>query len=128
VARRPRTDYVANLVGLNFYRGTAFSTDVALDGGGRLTIPEPVTGPVHVVFPPNAVSLHAAKPEGSPRNVWPVTVAAIEQHAHTTRVRLDGAPNVLADITTATLADLRLRPGDELWAAVKATETHVYPV
>ncbi|GHH27665.1 ABC transporter ATP-binding protein [Lentzea cavernae] len=127
VARRPRTDYVANLVGLNFYRGRASGTQVGLDGGGGLTIAEPVDGPVHVVFPPNAVSLHAARPEGSPRNVWPVTVAAVEQHAHTTRVRLDGPPAVLADITTATLAELRLRPGDALWAAVKATEVHVYP-
>ncbi|HEX7306457.1 ABC transporter ATP-binding protein [Lentzea sp.] len=128
VARRPRTDYVANLVGLNFYRGTATGTSVALDGGGSLTVPAPVDGPVHVVFPPTAVSLYPDRPSGSPRNAWPVTVAAIEQHAHTTRVRLDGAPAVLADITTATLADLRLRPGDGLWAAVKATETHAYPV
>ena len=82
---------------------------------------------MHVAFPPNAVSLHPEKPAGSPRNTWQVTVAAIEQHAHTTRVRLDGAPTVLADITTATLADLRLQPGDTLWAAVKATETHTYP-
>jgi molybdate transport system ATP-binding protein len=114
-------------VGLNFSRGTASGTEAGLDGGGTLTIPRPVDGPVHVVFPPNAVSLHAERPEGSPRNVWPVTVEGIEQHAHTTRVRLDGAPNVLADITTATLAELRLRPGDALWAAVKATEIHVYP-
>ncbi|MET9229994.1 ABC transporter ATP-binding protein [Lentzea sp. NPDC003310] len=127
VARRPRTDYVANLVGLNFYRGTASGTEVRLDGGGTLTIPRPADGPVHVVFPPNAVSLHAARPGGSPRNVWQAEVGAIEQHAHTTRVRLDGTPAVLADITTATLADLRLRPGDVLWAAVKATELHVYP-
>jgi molybdate transport system ATP-binding protein len=128
VARRPRTDYVAQLVGLNFYRGTATGTTVELDGGGRLTIAEPAQGAVHLAFPPNAVSLYSAQPSGSPRNVWPVTVAGIEQHAHTTRVRLDGAPAVLADVTTATVADLRLRPGDRLWAAVKATETHTYPV
>ncbi|MBY8852664.1 TOBE domain-containing protein, partial [Saccharothrix sp. MB29] len=63
---------------------------------------------------------------GSPRNTWRVTVAGVEQHAHTTRVRLDGAPPVLADVTTATVAELRLRPGDHLWAAVKATETRTY--
>jgi molybdate transport system ATP-binding protein len=73
------------------------------------------------------VSLHPEHPTGSPRNAWRVTVAGIERHAHTTRVRLDGVPPVLADITTATVADLRLQPGDELWAAVKATEAHVYP-
>ncbi|WP_394619784.1 ABC transporter ATP-binding protein [Lentzea sp. JNUCC 0626] len=128
VARQPRTDYVANLVGLNLYRGKANGTVVDLADGGVLTVAAPVTGEVHVAFPPTAVSLHVARPDGSPRNTWQVTVSAIEQHAHTTRVRLDGVPSVLADITTATLADLRLRPGDSLWAAVKATETHTYPV
>ncbi|QFZ21354.1 ABC transporter ATP-binding protein [Saccharothrix syringae] len=127
VARRPRTDYVADLVGLNLYRGTADGTTVALDGGGALTVAAPVTGRVHVVFPPNAVGLHPERPTGSPRNAWRVRVSGVEQHAHTTRVRLDGAPPVLADITTATVADLRLRPGDELWVAVKATEVTAYP-
>jgi molybdate transport system ATP-binding protein len=127
VARHPRTGYVADLVGLNLYRGTARGTTVDLDTGGTLTVAEPAAGPVHVAFPPTAVSLHPGPPGGSPRNTWPVTVTGIEQHAHTTRVRLDGAPPVLADITTATLAELRLRPGDPLWATVKATEIRGYP-
>lgn len=97
VAGRPRTDYVADLVGLNLYRGTAHGTVVSLDGGG------------------------------SPRNAWRVTVTGVEQHAHTTRVRLDGVPPVPADVTTAPVADLRLQPGDELWAAVKATEVRAHP-
>ncbi|TWP48476.1 ABC transporter ATP-binding protein [Lentzea tibetensis] len=127
VVRQPRTDYVAHLVGLNFYRGTADGTEIHLDEGGALTVAEPVSGPVHVVFPPSAVSLYPEKPVGSPRNTWPATVAGIEQHAHTTRVELDGTPTVLADITTATVAELRLQPGDPLWVSLKATEIHTYP-
>ncbi|WP_435592405.1 ABC transporter ATP-binding protein [Nocardia sp. bgisy118] len=127
VARQPRSDYVANLVGLNLYRGAARELTVELDGGGELTVAEPADGRVHVAFPPNAVSLHLERPEGSPRNTWPVTIGGIEQHAHTTRVRLDGHPPVLADITPATVAELRLRPGLRLWAAVKATEARTYP-
>ncbi|HET9139062.1 ABC transporter ATP-binding protein [Actinophytocola sp.] len=127
VARQPRTDYVAHLVGLNLYRGSATGTTVELRDGGRFSIAEPATGPVHVAFPPTAVSLHPQPPTGSPRNSWPVTIAAIEQHAHTIRVRLDGTPAVLADITPATLAELRLTPGTRLWATVKATETTTYP-
>ncbi|MFQ6392315.1 ABC transporter ATP-binding protein [Nocardia sp. KC 131] len=127
VARRPHSDYVANLVGLNLYRGTAHGTMVELDDGGTLTVTEPSTGRVHVAFPPSAVGLHPEQPAGSPRNTWPVTIVGIEQHAYTTRVRLDGTPPVLADVTPATVADLRLQPGAHLWAAVKATETHAYP-
>ncbi|MEU5692948.1 ABC transporter ATP-binding protein [Actinosynnema sp. NPDC020468] len=126
VARQPRTSYVADLVGLNLYRGEASGTSVSLPSGG-FVVAAPASGPVHVAFPPSAVSLHVTEPVGSPRNTWRVTVVGIEQHAHTTRVRLAGAPDVLADVTAATVADLRLRPGDVLWAAVKATEAHAYP-
>jgi len=127
VARRPRTEYVANLVGLNLLRGRADGTTVVLDDGGQLVIAEPADGPVHVAFAPSAVGLYPEPPAGSPRNTWPVTVVGVEQHAHTVRVRLDGAPPVLADVTTAVVAELRLVPGARLWAALKATETRAYP-
>ena len=127
VVRQPRTDYVAHLVGLNFHRGVAEGTEVRLDDGGTLTIAEPAQGPVHVVFPPSAVSLYPDQPAGSPRNTWQAIVSGIEQHAHTTRVDLAGNPAVLADITTATVAELRLQPGDTLWVSLKATEIHTYP-
>jgi molybdate transport system ATP-binding protein len=127
IARRPRTNYVAQLVGLNLYRGTADGTTVALDGGGVLTTAAPAVGPVHVAFPPSAVSLYSERPSGSPRNAWQVVVSGIEQHAHTVRVRLDGPPTLLADVTTAAVADLHLAPGQALWATLKATEIQTYP-
>ncbi|MEU4292735.1 ABC transporter ATP-binding protein [Kribbella sp. NPDC026596] len=141
IARRPRTDYVAQLVGLNLYRGTATGTTVTLapdrangaaTTGGTITLAEPATGPVHVAFPPTAVSLYLSPPSGSPRNTWPATVTGIEQHAHTVRVRLDATPTgpavLLADITPAAVADLHLTPGQQLHATLKATEIHTYPV
>ncbi|MET8649777.1 ABC transporter ATP-binding protein [Nocardia aurea] len=127
VAAAPRSDYVADLMGLNLYRGTARGTLVALDTGGEFTIAEPGNGPVYVAFAPNAVGLHPERPVGSPRNSWPVVIAGIEQHAHTIRVRFEGSPPVLADITPATVVQLGLRPGQRLWAAVKATEMRSYP-
>lgn len=59
-------------------------------------------------FPPSAVALHRAEPDGSARNVWPGRVPGLEQHADTIRVQLDAAPPVLADVTTAAVADLQL--------------------
>ncbi len=132
VAHRPRTDYVAQLVGLNLYRGDASGTAVRLPEGGTITLAEPATGPVHVAFPPTAVSLYVDPPSGSPRNTWPAVVTGIEQHAHTVRVRLDasptGPPDLLADITPAAVADLHLTPGQPLHTTLKATEVHTYPV
>ncbi len=127
ITRRPRTDYVARLVGLNLYRGTAGDGAVDLAGGGRLAVDDPVSGDVFVAFPPSAVALYPARPDGSPRNVWPVTVVGVERYGDRVRVELAGEPAVLADVTAAAVAELRLLAGRELWAAVKATETHAYP-
>jgi molybdate transport system ATP-binding protein len=128
VARAPRTEYVARLVGLNLYRGTARGRDVAVVGGGRLHVAEAFDGEVYVAFPPSAVALHRYPPAGvSPRNTWPGRVASLEQRADIVRVRLDASPPVLADITAAAVADLDLALGVDVWAALKATETHAYP-
>jgi len=69
VARAPRTEYVARLVGLNLIRGTARGTEVTLVGGGVLHLSEPADGEVFVAFAPSAVALHRDRPTGaSPRN------------------------------------------------------------
>jgi molybdate transport system ATP-binding protein len=130
VARRPRTGYVARLVGLNLYRGTAEGTSVAVEGGGpegRVAVAGEHRGPVFVAFPPRAVALYRERPDGSPRNVWPLTVAGVERFGDQVRVRLDGALAVNADITPAALADLGLEPGTRVWAGVKAAEVRCYP-
>jgi molybdate transport system ATP-binding protein len=128
IARQPRTDYIAALVGLNLYRGVADGVTVSLDEGGVLNTAHPTRGAVFVVFPPTAVSLHRQRPDGSPRNTWLAEIATIEQHADTVRVRLTGTPDLLADITTAAVAELSLTPGQQVWVSVKATETHTYPI
>ena len=43
------------------------------------------------------------------------------------RVALTGELPLLADVTTAAVAELDLHPGRTVWASVKATETHAYP-
>jgi molybdate transport system ATP-binding protein len=42
-------------------------------------------------------------------------------------LRLSGALPVLADVTAAAAAELDLVPGRQVWWAVKATDTRVYP-
>jgi molybdate transport system ATP-binding protein len=143
VARRPATEYVARLVGLNLYGGTLDDPArgrVLLAGGGVLEataapdadMPAPAGlrrgSGVLVAVPPSAVAVHPDRPgSGSPRNVWPARVTGMEQLADRVRVALDGAPPVLADITAAALAELRLEPGARVWVSVKATEVAAYP-
>jgi molybdate transport system ATP-binding protein len=127
VARAPRTAYVAGLVGLNLYRGVARAGRVALDGGGELQAAGAPDGPVLLTFAPSAVSLHRRRPEGSARNAWPGRVSGVEHHGTSVRVAVDARPPVLADVTTAAVAELDLVPGQDVWASVKATEVHADP-
>ncbi len=126
VARHPRTDYVARLVGLNLYRGVADGTRVEV-GELLFSTSDRLDGAAFVAFPPAAVALYRSRPDGSPRNLWPARIDGIERHGDDVRVHLDGPITAFADITPAALAELDLAPGRQVWASVKATETHAYP-
>ncbi|WP_405020090.1 ABC transporter ATP-binding protein [Kitasatospora sp. NBC_00070] len=128
IARHPRTDYIARLVGLNLYQGTAAGHTVTLpDGGPVLATTEELTGPAFVAFPPAAVTLHRSRPDSSARNVWQLEVAGLDLHGDQVRVDLTGALPMAADLTPTAVAELDLAPGSLVWAAVKATQTHAYP-
>ncbi|MGY1811362.1 ABC transporter ATP-binding protein [Blastococcus sp. SYSU D00820] len=127
VARHPRTDYVARLVGLALLPGTGKGTAVRLDGGGTVAVAGEVRGPVFVAVRPESVALYPERPSGSPRNVWPVRLAGATPSGTTVRCELEGEVALLADVTATAFAELALAPGVELWASVKASEVAVYP-
>jgi molybdate transport system ATP-binding protein len=132
VARHPQTDYVARLVGLNLYRGTADVPGVRLPDGTLIAAVMDHLAPhdpaeVLVAFAPAAVSVFTERPVGTPRNVFRTRVTDMELHAGSVRLHLEGDLDVLADVTAGAVADLGLVPGREVWATVKATETSVYP-
>jgi molybdate transport system ATP-binding protein len=127
ITAQPRTDYVARLVGLNLYRGRADGHAITLHNGFVMYASDAVSGDAFVAFPPAAVALHPREPDGSPRNTFPATVTGIDRHGDNLRVQLAGPVDAAADITQAGAAHLRLTPGQQVWAAVKATETRAYP-
>jgi molybdate transport system ATP-binding protein len=130
VARRPRTDYVARLVGLNLLAGRGQGHQVLLPTGGSVELAESASGDVYVAFRPAAVSLFVHRPDGSPRNLWAGRIATLEPHGDGVRVEIGEVPDrtssILAEITPSAVADLELRPGSEVWAAVKASDIEVY--
>jgi molybdate transport system ATP-binding protein len=127
ITTRPRTDYVARLVGLNLYRGRADGNTVHLAGGFAVTTATSQHGDVFVAFPPAAVALYRTRPDGSPRNTWPAVVAAVARHGDNLRIELTGPLPVAADVTPAAAVELDLTPGRGVWAALKATEATSYP-
>ncbi|GAB2325725.1 ABC transporter ATP-binding protein [Streptomyces griseoincarnatus] len=128
IARHPRTEYIAQLVGLNLYRGRADGHTVRLDAGPEVSTTENLSGPAFVAFPPGAVTLYRDRPTGSSaRNLWRCEVAGLESHGDQIRVELTGELPLAADLTAVAVAELGLHTGAPVWAAVKATQTHAYP-
>jgi molybdate transport system ATP-binding protein len=127
VAARPRSRYVADLVGVNLMVGEVADGRIRLEGGGTLSAPDVAAGRVFAVIHPRAVVLHRARPEGTARNVWPGRVDCLDVEHGRVRVHVVGAPSIVAEVTPGAVAELGLGPGSEVWAAVKATEITVYP-
>ena len=126
VASRPRSRYVADLVGVNLLHGRAEGNQVVVDGGGTVVTADPVAGDVYVAIQPHAVSLHRAQPEGSPRNVWRGRIRGVDLLGDRVRIHVDGVVPVVAEVTAGAVGDLGLHDGVDVWASVKATEVDVY--
>jgi molybdate transport system ATP-binding protein len=126
IAAHPRSAYVAELVGVNLLTGSMMGGVFAVDGGATLVVAAAdVDGAAIAVIRPQAVSLHATRPEGSPRNTWIASVIDVDHRADRVRVRLQGPIQLSAEITAAAAEALGIKVGLELWAAVKATEIAV---
>jgi molybdate transport system ATP-binding protein len=126
IASHPRSAYVAELIGVNLLTGSMMGGIFVVDGGAMLVVAaEDVDGPAIAVIRPQAVSLHASRPEGSPRNTWRAAVIDVDHRGERVRVRLEGSIQLTAEVTASAATSLRIRVGLELWAAVKATEIAV---
>src|SRR5262249_30070470 len=119
--------WVADLAGMNLFRGRADGGRVAVDGGGELVVAETLAGDVFAVVHPRAVTLLRAKPEGSPRNVWRGRIEEIDVEGTVARVRVATTPPIVGEVTMGAVRALALATGDEVWVTVKATEIVLYP-
>ncbi len=136
VLTRPRSAFTARIAGLNLVAGVGCAEGVRTADGvvvSGLAVDVVVGAPAVAVFPPSAVAVFLEEPHGSPRNVLPVRLAAIEPRGDVVRLRAatrDGGPawaeGLAADVTPAAVADLAAEPGAELWFAVKAAEVAIH--
>ena len=101
VTTRPRSRYVADLIGTNLIHGTASGTTITTESGATLTTAEPHDGAVFATIAPAAVALHRREPEGSPRNRWHTSVEHLDLLGDRVRVRLAPPLDLVAEITPA---------------------------
>jgi molybdate transport system ATP-binding protein len=137
VLARPRSPFAARIAGLDLVPGTACPEGLKTEDGYVVVghAEQADDGePAVAVFPPTAVAVFADRPHGSPRNVLPVRLAAVEPHGDLVRLRAgarEGGPawaeGLAADVTPGALVDLPVEPGAALWFAVKAAEVAIHP-
>jgi len=127
VTQRPRSRYVADLVGVNLFRGRASNNVITIAGGGSLMATGATDGEVFAVVHPRTVALYRTRPDGTPRNVWEGRAVDLDFEGDRVRVRLEGTPAIVAEVTPAAVRELSLDRSDPVWVAVKATEINVYP-
>jgi molybdate transport system ATP-binding protein len=134
VARQPRTQYVARLVGLNLYTGVQDGSRVHLTDGSTFIVaadplPEHAPGDeVMVAVRPTAITLHLDRPErSSARNVWAGHIEGLESSADRVRIQVNATPPAMVDVTPSAVAELGLSHGAPVWLAAKATDIDVYP-
>jgi molybdate transport system ATP-binding protein len=127
VSERPRSQYVAELIGINLLRGRAEGYEIVLASGGRLVVAAEGKGEVFAMIHPRAIALHTLEPQGSARNVWQEKVRTLDLEGSRVRVGLDGEVPLVAEVTPAAVAELALAEGEVVWASLKATEVTVYP-
>jgi molybdate transport system ATP-binding protein len=127
VRARPRSRYVADLIGINLLRGTLRDGSIELPGGYRVAVASDAVpaGEVTATIHPHSITLHRSQPDGSARNAWATTIEDVDNEGDRIRVRV-GAPIPLAvEITPSALAELALQPGASVWLSFKATEVSI---
>ena len=127
VTTRPRSAYVADLIGVNLLRGDAHGTTVTLTGRrggdrrrsrrGRGAAPHPPER--HRPAPPTA---RGQRPQPLARRI-----TGFDLLGDRVRVRLGGDIPLVAEITPAAVAEMGLTEGLAVWSTVKATEITTYP-
>jgi molybdate transport system ATP-binding protein len=128
VTARPRSRYVASLIGTNLVAGDIAGGVLTTSGGARVALADATPGPSFALIRPQAILLQREPAlNTSAQNSWPGTITDIDRLGDRARVHVEGLLPLTAEITTAALDQLGLRPGDVVHAAAKATDIESYP-
>ena len=105
-------------------------TRVELDGGGTIFSTDLATGPVAAGVFPWEIAIDPADapvPAGSALNRIAAKVTGVTEFGNRARVGLTAPQPLAAEVTTASIGRLGLRPGVRVAATWKATATRLAP-
>jgi molybdate transport system ATP-binding protein len=133
--RRPRSPFVAELVGTNLFvgrpvtSGPIVSPTIRTPEGDFAVDDQAGSGGVFLTVSPREITLYARLPEASAQNVFLGTVREIIPEppvGDRVRVVLDARPPLVVEVTREAVGGLGLHEGMRIHAAFKATGVHVY--
>jgi molybdate transport system ATP-binding protein len=133
--RHPRTPYVAEFMGMNFFRGQIAGRQggvaIVAAGEGNLLVSDPPDGEgeVFVAVNPREITLFLERPAGSAQNVFRGEIrelVAEDPGGDRVRVALATTPPLVAEVTRQAVQSLGLRPGLEVYASFKAVGVEAY--
>jgi molybdate transport system ATP-binding protein len=150
----PRSSYVAELVGMNFFRGRVVRCEAntictiqlhngqqpveimaALEEHSAASNLPGVGDEAYVIVDPRSITLYQALPDSSARNVFcgeilqvlPLGTLSGNDGRVRVSIMLDAsAPPLTAEITEASAARMELSEGKSIYATFKATEARAY--
>jgi len=129
--RRPRSPYVAEFLGVNWFRGDLAGPDGAPAGAARVALPhgelllsgDGASGELTAVVHPREITLALAPPAGSARNVFEGAIEELVPEPPSgdlVRVSIATTPPLIAEVTREAVATLGLAPGVRVHASFKA--------
>ncbi len=124
---RPRTRYVADLVGTNLVLGRAAGGEVVVEGFTIHSADTSTSGDVVAAIHPRAIAVYRDLPAGSPRNTWRTTIDRIEHYGDRVRLRSGDPIRLTVELTPGSADELALDVGQQIWLSIKATEIEVQP-
>ena len=131
--RHPKSQFVAQLTGVNFLEGTISSRATA--GLSEIWVGDmclyaasdhQTMGDTLLAFFPSDVTISREPPGTSARNVFRSRVQEVIHLGDKVRIALNGAVAMCAEITADSLDKLQVKEGDEVYASVKATAIKTY--
>lgn len=126
VTARPRSSFVARLVGVNLWKGAANAAAVRLEDGGELAVATPWSGEVLAMVTPAAVAVTREQPQAPAKNSWRGQIGAIDLLGDRVRVQIEGTPTITGEVMPSAVDELKLDDGGQLWVTVDPSDVTVY--
>ncbi len=127
ITSHPRSRFVAELIGTNLIAGTLGADGLVTPNGVHVAVVAEFTGRAFAVVRPQSITLSRHVADTSARNSFTGVIDDIDRLGDRVRVGIDAPIHLTAEITASALETLQLYVGDQVQAAVKATDIDIYP-